>query len=178
MDIGSGNGYPSSALSNFAPHPFTLDDVNCASMEGFLQSLKFKSPDMQEYVCTLVGKAAKMKGKNKNWYADQKLYWRGVAYRRDSEDYQNLLNRAYNALYGNQGFRKALESTKGMILTHSIGKSKQSETVLTSSEFCSRLTYLRDNGKLPATEPLINTQEIKNEKDEGIINSGDTSCFN
>ena len=43
MDIGSGNGYPSSALSNFAPHEFELDGVKCASMEGFLQSLKFKS---------------------------------------------------------------------------------------------------------------------------------------
>ena len=27
MDIGSKNGYPASALSNFAPHPFELDGV-------------------------------------------------------------------------------------------------------------------------------------------------------
>ena len=26
MDIGKGNGYPESALSNFAPHPFTIDE--------------------------------------------------------------------------------------------------------------------------------------------------------
>ena len=38
MDIGSGSGYPSSTLSNFAPHAFTIDGVECASMEGFLQS--------------------------------------------------------------------------------------------------------------------------------------------
>ena len=37
MDIGSGNSYPSNALSNFAPHPFEIDGVNCNSMEGFLQ---------------------------------------------------------------------------------------------------------------------------------------------
>lgn len=43
MDIKSGCGYPASALSNFAPHPFVLDGVYCASMEGFLQSLKFNS---------------------------------------------------------------------------------------------------------------------------------------
>jgi hypothetical protein len=42
-------------------------------MEGFLQSLKFKSIDMQEYVCTLVGMKAKMKGKNKNWWKTQTL---------------------------------------------------------------------------------------------------------
>ena len=31
MDIGSGNGYPESALSNFAPHKFTIDNVECNS---------------------------------------------------------------------------------------------------------------------------------------------------
>ena len=53
MDIGSRAGYPASALSNFAPHRFIFDDVECASMEGFLQSLKFKSPEMQKEVCEL-----------------------------------------------------------------------------------------------------------------------------
>ena len=65
MNIGSGNTYPANALSNFAPHPFILDGVQINSAEGFLQSLKFKSVEMQEYVCTLVGYAAKKKGKEK-----------------------------------------------------------------------------------------------------------------
>lgn len=77
MDIGSQNGFPSSALSNFAPHPFEIDGVQCASMEGFLQSLKFQSIEMQNYVCTLVGIKAKNKGRKKNWYKTQTLYWRG-----------------------------------------------------------------------------------------------------
>ena len=42
MDIGSGKGYPSSSLSNFAPHEFVIDGITCQSMEGFLQSLKFQ----------------------------------------------------------------------------------------------------------------------------------------
>ena len=54
MDIGSGNGFPCDALSNFAPHPFVIDGVECASMEGFLQSLKFSNPDIQKEVCKLV----------------------------------------------------------------------------------------------------------------------------
>jgi predicted NAD-dependent protein-ADP-ribosyltransferase YbiA (DUF1768 family) len=66
MDIGSGTGYPSAALSNFAPHSFVIDGVECASMEGFLQSLKFSSPEMQKEVCKLVGKAAKFKGEKKS----------------------------------------------------------------------------------------------------------------
>lgn len=152
MDIGSTNGYPSAALSNFAPHPFIFDGVEIASMEGFLQSLKFKNSEMQKHVCTLVGRAAKFKGKDKKWYKEQKLYWQDQEFKRDSKEYQILLNRAYNALYQqNEGFRKALEASKPGILTHSIGKTKENETVLTQSEFCGRLMKLR-MGKLLAEE--------------------------
>lgn len=77
MDIGSGSGYPSGSLSNFSPHPFIVDGVLCNSMEGFLQSLKYSNVEMQEYICTLVGKKAKFKGKNKAWYKKQTLYWQG-----------------------------------------------------------------------------------------------------
>ena len=78
MDIGSGTGYPSANLSNFHPHAFTINGIACASMEGFLQSLKFENPDMQAQVCTLVGKKAKFKGKKKKWWRDQTLYWHGT----------------------------------------------------------------------------------------------------
>lgn len=148
MNIGSGNSYPSNALSNFAPHPFELDGVSINSMEGFLQSLKFKSVEMQEEVCKLVGYAAKAKGKHKNWQESQTLYWRGKPIKRSSEEYQNLLDRAYTALYSNSKFKKALEASGVAVLTHSIGKSDEKKTVLTVKEFCSRLTLLRDNGTL------------------------------
>lgn len=143
MDIGSGNGYPSSALSNFAPHKFIVDGVTCHSMEGFLQSLKFKDYQMQEYVCTLVGKTAKFKGKDKKWWTTQTLWWKGVEIDRHSQEYQDLLDRAYLALAQNQGFRKALLATNNAVLTHSIGKRDASHTVLTQSEFCARLMSLR-----------------------------------
>lgn len=144
MDIGARNEYPSCALSNFAPHPFVFRGVNCASMEGLLQSLKFSSPDMQKYVCTLVGKAAKFRGKKKAWYQTQTLYWDGKPIKRDSQEYQDLLDEAYDCLYQNEGFRRALAATRGATLTHSIGKSDMHRTVLTASEFCGRLRKLRD----------------------------------
>jgi predicted NAD-dependent protein-ADP-ribosyltransferase YbiA (DUF1768 family) len=143
MDVGSRNTYPSGALSNFSPHPFEIDGVECNSMEGFLQSLKFKNPEMQKHVCTLVGFAAKKKGSKKNWKREQKLYWLGKEFDRKGNDYQILLDRAYEALGENEKFRKALIATQGATLTHSIGKNKESETVLTEREFCSRLTKLR-----------------------------------
>ncbi len=153
MDIGSGNTYPSNSLSNFAPHPFEIDGVKCNSMEGFLQSLKFESKEMQEYVCTLVGYAAKKKGRNKNWKQSQTLYWREEEFKRSSQEYQDLLDRAYAELYKNTKFKAALEASANSVLTHSMGKSKESETVLTTREFCSRLTKLRNNGTL--TEPKV-----------------------
>lgn len=147
MDIGSGTGFPASNLSNFAPHAFTIDGVECASMEGFLQSLKFSNPEMQKEVCKLVGRAAKFKGKKKKWYRDQTLYWQGKSYKRDSDEYQELLDRAYDQLSKNDGFRKALLATGNATFTHSMGKNKQSETVLTVKEFTSRLTKIRERLK-------------------------------
>lgn len=144
MDIGTGNGYPSAALSNFAPHPFVFDGIECNSMEGLLQSFKFSNPEMQKEVCKLVGKQAKFKGKKKKWFTTQTLYWQGEEFKRSSEEYQELLDRAYNALSTNESFKRALLATGNAVLTHSIGKAKQSETVLTKSEFCSRLMKIRE----------------------------------
>lgn len=144
MDIGSGSGYPSSSLSNFAPHPFVFEGIQINSMEGFLQSLKFSNPEMQEHVCTLVGKAAKFKGKKKKWFRDQTLYWKGKPIARRSEAYQTLLDNVYFELaFQSKSFRNALLATGKATLTHSMGKNKESETVLTEKEFVSRLTNLR-----------------------------------
>jgi predicted NAD-dependent protein-ADP-ribosyltransferase YbiA (DUF1768 family) len=152
MDVSSRGNYPSNKLSNFAGHRFTIDGVVCNSMEGFLQALKFSNPDMQEEVCKLVGFAAKKRGKDKNWRRSQKLHWMGVDIKRDSQTYQDLLDRAYEALATqSEGFRKALLASGDGILTHSIGRRKKNETVLTTNEFCSRLMKLRErirNGEL------------------------------
>ena len=112
-------------------------------MEGFLQSLKFSDPEMQKHVCTLVGKKAKFKGKKKRWWREQKLYWQGNVIDRHGDEYQELLDRAFDVLSENSGFRRALLATHNAVLTHSIGKKNPSETILTRNEFCSRLTKIR-----------------------------------
>ena len=122
-------------------------------MEGFLQSLKFKSPEMQEEICSLVGRAAKQRGFLKNWKTRQTLWWRGVPIKRNSDEYQELLDRAYIALSKNTKFMKALKATHNATLTHSIGRSKPSDTILTTREFCSRLTKLRDGLPLGKQKP-------------------------
>lgn len=45
--------------SNFTENHFVFDGVECGSMEGFLQSLKHPEPEVQERICSLVGKYAK-----------------------------------------------------------------------------------------------------------------------
>lgn len=144
MDIRSTGKYPSNKLSNFAGHRFVIDGIVCNSMEGFLQSLKFSNPDMQEEVCKLVGFAAKKKGSKKNWRQRQILHWRGVEIKRDSQIYQDLLDKAYGALAAqSDGFQRALFASGDGQLTHSIGRRKTNETILTTTEFCSRLMKLR-----------------------------------
>jgi predicted NAD-dependent protein-ADP-ribosyltransferase YbiA (DUF1768 family) len=150
MDIHSGKGYPASALSNFAPHKFTFDGVECASMEGLLQSFKFDKEHIQVEVCKMFGRAAKARGRDRNqaWQRVQKLWWKGVEYDRKGKEYQALLDRAYKAMFEqNDSFRKALLATGNATITHSIGNSKEAETVLTEREFCRRLTGLRDSIK-------------------------------
>lgn len=149
MDIGKGSGGVAGRLSNFTPRRFIFDGVECNSIEGVLQSFKFKNVDMQKEVCKLVGMIAKKKGANKNWQQYQKLYWNGKEYKRDGKEYQELLDRLYQTVYDqNENYRRDIQSCKSVTFTHSIGKNKKSETVLTSQEFCSRLTKLRDIGKI------------------------------
>jgi len=144
MDIKSRKPYPSGALSNFAPHPFVFRGVQCNSMEGWLQSLKFKNPEMQKHICTLVGFKAKQSGSKKRWWEKRILWWNGEEIKRDSKEYQKLLDEAYeNMFFQNESAKKALLATQNANLTHSIGKKKKKDTILTEQEFCSRLMKIR-----------------------------------
>lgn len=91
----------------------------------------------------LLEKLPNSKEKTKKWQKTQILYWQGEAIKRDSERYQKLLDDAYDALAKNNSFKKALLVTGNATLTHNIGKTKISETVLTKQEFVSRLTKIR-----------------------------------
>ena len=144
MEISSQGSYPANALSNFAAHRFTFDGVECASMEGLLQAFKTKNPAMQRELCKYIGKGAKFRGGGHNWQKRQILYWNGVEYKRDSDDYQNLLTRAYDALFTSESFRSALRAAQNASFSHSMGKKNQRETVLTAREFIAQLNRLRE----------------------------------
>ena len=149
IDIHSKGEYPSCALSNFAVYEFYVDGVKCMSMEGFLQSLKFRSTAKQKQVCLLSGKEAKNSSRHSlaqlRWLITHTLYWKGKRINRYSDEYQALLNRAYNELAKNPDFRKALLCTGENELIHSIGNKDARKTVLTEYEFILQLSELRNN---------------------------------
>lgn len=145
IDIASYHPYPSRALSNFAMYTFTVDNVMCFSMEGFLQSLKFDNSEKQAEICLLVGRDAKYASRSRNqfWKDKQTLWWRGVVYDRHGKAYQDLLDRAFNELAKDSRFKKALLDTGDAKLTHTLGWNDPQETILTRGEFCSRLMKIR-----------------------------------
>lgn len=162
LDIGSGQPYPAQELSNFHPHAFTFDGVQCASMEGLLQSFKYPDPEQQRHICQLTGRKAKRKGskRNKQWKQAQILHWNGESYPRGSRAYQHLLDDAFAALSENPEFRRALRATGRRRLTHHIGSSNPANTVLTEKEFTTRLVALR---KALRTRPALESRDSHNE---------------
>ena len=143
IDIYSKGEYPANVLSNFYPNSFTFDGVKCASMEGFLQSLKYRNIEKQKTVCAMVGKEAKVAGNKKFlWKLTGNLYWNGRRYKRNSGAFNDLQYNAYKALLANEVFRAALESVNGRELKHSIGKHKKRTTILTEDEFIRYLNQL------------------------------------
>ena len=145
--------YPYNVLCNFTQSHFFFDGIEIYSMEGFLQALKVKDPEIQRKICTLPGFLAKKLGnylKRSGEFDREHLYWKGVTYKRASKEYQNLLDRVYDAKYlQDKNFRNTLKLSKGYKLTHDIGKSDPFDTVLTDKEFITHLNILRSKKNLP-----------------------------
>lgn len=145
LDIRSNGMYPSNVLSNLCSNGFRFDGVVCSSMEGFLQSLKHKEKDKQLQICSMKGGNARKRSVT-SWQTDQIVWWKGQAIDRQSEEYQQLLRRAYQAMFDqSERFRAALMSTRGITLTHSSGEKNPYKTILTEQEFCQILTEMRDS---------------------------------
>ena len=115
-------------------------------MEGFLQSLKFKDPVVQESICGLSGFAAKCAGKKGNdWKKTQTLWWKGKVYDRISIRYTNLIWSVYQDMFcQSRAYRTALRVTGNATLIHSIGRTDPKDTVLTEQEFVTILMKLRN----------------------------------
>lgn len=146
LDIYSNGLYPANVLSNLAHKEFQFEGVDCGSIEGFLQSLKVSDTDKQKEICALYGGSAKKTApKASDWKKTHKLHWAGKEYDRESEEFKDLIFRAFLECYKqNDIFKTALDSTKGINLKHSSGKNDKSQTILTADEFIEILTRIRE----------------------------------
>ena len=164
LDIRSNGAYPSGVLSNLCSNGFRFEGMVCGSMEGFLQSLKQKDRDKQRQICSMKGGNAR-KHSVTSWQTDQIVWWKGVAIDRQSDEYQKLLRKAYQAMFDqSERFRAALMQTRGITLTHSSGEKSPYKTILTEQEFCQILTEMRDNydKRDKNLESLNNNTALKN----------------
>lgn len=145
IDIYSKAEYPSCELSNFAEHHFIYDSVRCNSIEGFLQSLKYKSIKKQAEVCLKIGSDAKEAGAKKRlWKVTKRVYWKGKCIGLFSDELQELIDGAYLACFEQcEKFRNALAATENEKLIHRIGKTDSRKTILTEYNFIRRLNILR-----------------------------------
>lgn len=92
----------------------------------------------------MTGYAAKKNGSKINWQRTQTLYWLGESLKRESQEYQDLLDDAFGSLFiYNEKAKACLLSTGDAVLTHTMGRSNPKETVLTEREFCGRLMRLK-----------------------------------
>jgi predicted NAD-dependent protein-ADP-ribosyltransferase YbiA (DUF1768 family) len=144
IDIWSTKPYPANILSNLHSNSFEIDGVKCASMEGFLQSLKITDFQEQSEICALSGLEAKARSTSE-WQLTQNVYWQGRIMHRQSQEFQDLIFRAYELLFQqNEVFREALLATRGKKLYHVRGVSDPRKTILTEKEFCTSLIRIRD----------------------------------
>jgi len=146
IDIKGGSKDPRAArLSNFTNRSFIFDGVQCAGIEGILQALKESRFKAQVETCALSGKLAKKAGAERNtWKESQTLWWREIAYPRNSREYQELLTKIYDTVYEQDPtFKEDLLAVGNEEICHSIGNSDQRDTVLTEVEMIHQLNRLR-----------------------------------
>jgi predicted NAD-dependent protein-ADP-ribosyltransferase YbiA (DUF1768 family) len=130
-------------LSNFPPFPFVLDGKIYASVEGFVQGIKypFDHPNRELAFVSFSSTA-------KHWgdAAEREFVWYGgeiISY--GTAEHHRLIGRAIRAKFKqNTGAMLALSATKGFTLIHDTGTPDSPSTSLPREIFCDILTRIRD----------------------------------
>ncbi len=146
LDIHSKKHGLAGRLSNFTKRSFVFDGITCRSIEGVLQSLKFKNASEQRIICGLWGVQAKLAGElGCDWKDEQTLWWNGQSYLRDSAEYRSFLKRLYRSVYEqDEQFRRDIKKSARYNLVHSIGNPDPKDTVLTEGEFIAMIAEMQD----------------------------------
>jgi hypothetical protein len=133
-------------LSNLFPYEFYFRGLKLHSIESFFQGIKFKEKKAQKQVFKLSGldsnniKAAQ----DYSWKKDKVIYFMGKPYKRDSKDYERLIDELYVSLLQNPLYVDALKNVGEKYIIHAMGEVDINETVFTRYEFEKQLNCLKD----------------------------------
>lgn len=130
------------ALANFPLAPFTLDGVVLASVEGFLQGIKFPPGHPSREAAFLTHSLpAKQLGETAERHS---VWWNGAVIAYGSDAHHALLARGIRAkFHANPGFQLALRASAGLEIIHDVGPESPA-TSLPARVFCRILTELRE----------------------------------
>lgn len=129
-------GPSSKVLSNLFPYEFVFRGKHLNSIETFFQGIKIKDKNTQEYVFKYSGldsnniKAAS----DFDWKESGIVYWQGKEIKRDSDEYDNIVDELYISAIQNPLYRNVLKNINKPII-HSMGEVDKKETVFTRYEF-------------------------------------------
>jgi len=141
------SGSRSKVLSNLFPYTFDFRGNEVASIEGVIQGLKIKDPEVQAMCWGYSGlNSSFLKAHaDRDWAEEGILFWQGEAIDRHSEEYTQFIEELYVSAAQNRLYEKALLAMPSeKYLLHSIGKVDPHETSLTRGEFETQLNQLRN----------------------------------
>ena len=146
IDVGYRNrGDYAQMLSNLFPYTFKFRGKKMKSIEDFFQGIKFKDKKVQNYVFTYYGtQAVHIKAATDyNWKESGIVYWQGKEIKRDSKEYELLVDELYISAIQNPIYRGILSNCNKFII-HSIGENNKKDTTFTRYEFEFELNCLKD----------------------------------
>ena len=126
----------SKVLSNLFPYQFIFRGKKLHSIESFFQGIKMKDINLQNEVFKYSGIESNVikLASEVNWQEKGFIYWQGTQIKRDSDEYDELVEELYISALQNPIYRNILKKVDKPII-HSNGKESKEETVFTRYEF-------------------------------------------
>ena len=130
------SGTYSKVLSNLFHYEFVFRGKNLRSIEGFFQGIKFKDVEMQNMVLEYSGIESNCikVAAERDWKEAGIIYWQGKEIKRDSIEYDEMVDELYISAIQNPLYRNILKKIDKPII-HSIGEENKENTVFTRYEF-------------------------------------------
>lgn len=134
----------SKVLSNLFPYEIYFKGKKLSSIEAFFQGIKFRDVNMQNYIFEYSGLDANniKVASDFDWKMEGIVYWQGNEIKRNSKEYDDLVDELYISAIQNPLYRNVLKNCDKDII-HSIGVTEKSETVFTRYEFEYQLNCLK-----------------------------------